>query len=99
MSRRKLCADEVELVLLEHECDIRTTYDYSEVAIIDKNGMDILKGNLINIEEDEEASNKDLKICQKKIKILLEKYKCRIESTYDYSHVYLISSTGQRLEL
>lgn len=101
----KMAALSIELALVEHDCNIVSTYDESSVIVLSGDHSEVLKSTGIYQKygselEDEEviqeriAHKKEFDICIIKIAMILEERSVRIDTTYDYSNVMVFDKFG-----
>lgn len=100
------CADMINATLKIYECNLESTYDYSSVIIRDsEDNSHVVKGSNIytlgygynwqeEYEEEMIAHKKDFEVCKAEILLLIAKFNCKLDTTYDMSHVLIFDKYG-----
>lgn len=111
MKKLKICLNQIENILLQRDCAIDTTYDYSHILILgtDEEGEKISDSvappqfypiSHHEIDEEERINNyKNFKLALNELNQVLLVNDCKLESTYDYSHVYVYDRYGNSASL
>lgn len=99
------CADMINATLKVFKCNLESTYDMSYVVVVDSAGMGHeVKGSGISRnrgftweEPDEELMLEhydEFKRCKSEIKSILDRFSCRLDTTYDMSNVLIFDAEG-----
>lgn len=95
------CNEDILEILKSYDCDIETTYDVSHVRLVDNESSETmsLSSNGMSLPElsfDNEEVDNSILSAKRRIEETLDRYNVRMESTYDYSSVFIFDSHGQR---